>query len=229
MSRTQRLSRDESVKQAEIIIPAVVRMFAGCDDAQTSSDVKDVKDFKISIRNSLRNSSKRNRGGGAMTSALLNVLYHDKKDTGQDLTFKQLLFRIRHLLNQKGFSQIPQLSSSRPSNLDEKFTLLPPNFSGRRHAVLIGINYVGDNVGELEGSHNDVRRIKEYIQVCHGFLDDDIVMLMDDGNHTQPTAMNIMRTFQKLAKQTKPGDAVFVHFSGCVRTLQYKEQEILIL
>ena len=78
------------------------------------------------------------RAGGALTSALLNVTYADHQDTGSDLTFKDTLFAVREKLSKKRFTQIPQLSSSRPTNLDEKFTLVPADFSGTRRAVMIG-------------------------------------------------------------------------------------------
>lgn len=78
------------------------------------------------------------RGGGALTSALLNVTYEDHHNTGTDLTFKETLFAVREQLKKKSFEQIPQLSSSRPTNLDETFRLVPEDFAGTRRAVMIG-------------------------------------------------------------------------------------------
>jgi hypothetical protein len=79
------------------------------------------------------------RAGGALTACLLNVTYSDHADTGKDLTFKEVLFQVREKLDGKGFKQIPQLSSSRATNLDETFTLVPEGFSGTRRAVMIGL------------------------------------------------------------------------------------------
>jgi len=73
---------------------------------------------------------------------------------------------------------------------------------------------VGDKPGELAGCHNDVHNMKEYIKNCHGFEDDDIVLLLDDGEHTRPTSVNILAAFKKLASEAKSGDACFVHYSG---------------
>ena len=154
------------------------------------------------------------RAGGALTSALLNTTYADHKDTGKDLTFKETLFAVRDSLKAKGYEQIPQLSSSRPTDMDEHFTIVPSDFTGKRRAVMIGINYVGDNPGELHGCHNDVLNMREYIKKCHGFTDQDIVLLLDDGKHTPPTSANIMAAFKKLASEAQPGDACFVHYSG---------------
>lgn len=132
------------------------------------------------------------RAGGALTSALLNTTYADHHDTGKDLSFKDTLFQVREKLQKKGFEQIPQLSSSRATDLDQSFSLLPADFAGKRHAVMIGINYVGHDPGELRGCQNDVHNMAEYIKACHGFTDDDIVYLLDDDKHTSPTAANIM-------------------------------------
>jgi uncharacterized caspase-like protein len=38
--------------------------------------------------------------------------------------------------------------------------------------------------------------------------------LMDDGKHEAPTRENITDAFTRLARQTNPGDAVFVYYSG---------------
>ena len=160
-----------------------------------------------------------------MTSALLGVTYADHQDSGKDLTFKDTLAAVREKLQEKGFDQIPQLSSSRPTNMDAKFTLLPDNFSGTRRAVMIGINYIGDNPGELRGCHNDVHNMKEYIKDCHGFTDDDIVLLLDDGENTAPTSANIIAAFRKLASEAEPGDACFVHYSGHGCSIRDDERE----
>lgn len=46
----------------------------------------------------------------------------------------------------------------------------------------------------------------DYIKDCHGFTDDDIQILMDDGEHTEPTADNIRHHFRKIASDAQPGD-----------------------
>lgn len=49
------------------------------------------------------------RAGGACTSTLLNVLYKDHHDTSKDLSFVEVLDKMREILKAKGFSQIPQV------------------------------------------------------------------------------------------------------------------------
>lgn len=50
----------------------------------------------------------------------------------------------------------------------------------------------------------------------HGFKEEDIVVLMDDGNHQNPTHDNIIAAFGNLVNQTKSGDCAFLHYSGMV-------------
>jgi hypothetical protein len=77
------------------------------------------------------------RAGGALTSAILNVTYKDHHDTGKDLTFQQTLLAIREQLKGKGFSQTPQLTSSRPMDIKKPFDLVPDNMTGTRRAVMM--------------------------------------------------------------------------------------------
>jgi hypothetical protein len=194
-----------TVEDAEKAIPAVVHMFAGCQDKQTSADVFNVSSFRLPDPSG--------KAGGALTSALLNVAYADHEDTGKTLSYKEVLYAVRDKLNGR-FEQIPQLSSSRPFDVCELFKIVPDDFTGNRRAVMIGINYVGDNPGELRGCHYDALNMASYLKNCHGFTDDDFVLLLDDGKNIPPTHKNIMNAFHKLAADAQPGDALFVHFSG---------------
>jgi metacaspase-1 len=56
--------------------------------------------------------------------------------------------------------------------------------------------------------------MKTYITEVHGFQEENITMLMDDGIHTAPTKANILKAFSNLVKQCQPGDAVFCHYAG---------------
>lgn len=48
----------------------------------------------------------------------------------------------------------------------------------------------------------------------HGFEEENIVLLMDDGKHTEPTAANIINAYKKVVSDSKDGDAIFLHYSG---------------
>jgi len=126
-----------TLEQAEKYIPAEVRMISGCHDTQTSADVSNVANFSLP--------DPAGRAGGACTSAMLKVLYADQQKPDEDLSFQEVLLKMRGILSKSKFTQIPQLTSSRPLDIHHKFALVPDNFSGTKRAVLIGINYQGQN------------------------------------------------------------------------------------
>jgi len=114
-----------------------------------------------------------------------------------------------------GYDQIPTLSSSRRIEVHGTPTpmqIVPPG-SGRRRALLIGINYVGQK-GELKACHGDCLNILEYLLNVHGFREEECLVLMDDGLHEMPTKENIENGMIYLTKYSQPGDVCFVSFSG---------------
>jgi hypothetical protein len=78
------------------------------------------------------------------------VLYAENQP--QTLSFQDVLLSIREVLKQGRFDQIPQLTSSRPLDIKHSFDIIPDGFSGRRHALMIGINYVGQQGKNSIGS-----------------------------------------------------------------------------
>lgn len=184
-----------------------VRMISGCQDCQTSADVSSVASFRLP--------DPAEGGGGACTSTLLSILYADEKVPEEDLSFTEVLEQMRAHLDDKGYTQIPQLTSMNPIDVSSKFDLVPDTHEGgTKRAVMIGINYVGDSPGELSGCWNDVINMKKYIMEVHGFEEDNIVVLMDDGEHTEPNAANIVAAYKKVVAEAEDGDAVFLHYSG---------------
>mmetsp|Transcript_18489 Transcript_18489/g.26030 ORF Transcript_18489/g.26030 Transcript_18489/m.26030 type:complete len:315 (+) Transcript_18489:168-1112(+) len=194
-------------KQAEEYILAEVRMISGCHDTQTSADVSNVGSFNLP--------DPQGRAGGACTAALLQVLYQDDH-TVRNLSWVDLLREMRYNLDNQGYSQVPQLTSSRLIDVQNTFNLINPleaSYGGVRRAVLIGINYVGQQ-GQLSGCHNDVRNMKKFLQEVHGFEDHNITVLMDDNIHIQPSRHNILNAYRKAVESTLPGDTLFCHYSG---------------
>lgn len=104
-------------------------MISGCKDEQTSSDVSNVAKFQLP--------DPKGKAGGALTSALLNVVYADHHDTGRHLSYQETLLRVRDQLQGMGFKQIPQLSSSRPMNINQAFDIVPDSMTGTKRAVLM--------------------------------------------------------------------------------------------
>lgn len=196
--------------QAEKLIPCEIRMISGCRDEQTSADVSNVSSFSLP--------DPAGRAGGACTSALLKILYADHKKPDDDLSFQEVLLKMRDILSSGRFTQIPQLTSSRPVDIHTPFEIVPDNFSGTRRAVMIGINYIGQQ-GELSGCHNDVLNMKEYIKDIHGFKEENITLLLDDGKHTNPTRTNILKAYANLVAESSAGDCCYCHYSGkcCAR------------
>ncbi len=113
------------------------------------------------------------QAGGACTSTLLNVLYKDEQTPEKALSFIEVLDQMRDILKDKSYSQIPQLTSTKELDLTHKFDLVPDNFKGTKRAVMIGINYVGHDPGEL------VRRFCGIRDKYHMFL-----YLLDSHNET---------------------------------------------
>jgi metacaspase-1 len=192
---------DSTIQQS---IPAKFVMISGSEDNQTSADVFNVNSFQLP--------DPAGKAGGACTSTLLRVL-HDQR--GKPMSWIDLLHKMRDVLRQKGYDQVPQLSSSRMLDVNHTFEIVPPESvrNGARRALLIGINYVGQQ-GQLSGCHNDVKNIKKYLIKHQGFQEKDMLILMDDGRHHQPTRANIMNAFDRVSKYSKAGDVVFIHYSG---------------
>ncbi|CAM9296919.1 unnamed protein product [Chrysoparadoxa australica] len=190
----------EFAQQAATAIAGDVKMFSGCQDHQTSADVQDISKFGLPDANG---------AGGACTNAILLTLQRSPQPT-----WFEMLSGMRSVLKTKRFSQVPQLSSSRKLSMNQRFSVMNENSNGRTKALMIGINYVGQQ-GELSGCHNDVKGMVEYLK-SSGYSDTNETMklLMDDALHESPTASNIMGGFKWLLAGAQPGDSLFFHYSG---------------
>lgn len=77
----------------------------------------------------------------------------------------------------------------------------------------IALMAVGQN-GELKAPHNDTRNLEDYLVNVAGFDPSQMLVLMDDGAHPEPTRRNIEAGFDRIVRYSQPGDVVFVSFSG---------------
>lgn len=159
-----------------------------CETAVDYSQVYDVSSFGLPANTGPGGA------GGACTNAM--VLSLTKQP---ECTWIELLQNMRGVLKEKSFTQIPQLSSSRALSLQSNFSVRHPQSNGRTRALYIGINYVGQQ-GELRGCHNDVAMMKKYVEESHGFDPSNVMVLMDDGQHREPTHSNIMAGFKWLVE-----------------------------
>ncbi|KAK4233878.1 caspase domain-containing protein [Achaetomium macrosporum] len=94
------------------------------------------------------------------------------------------------------------------------YTFQYSNCTGRRQALLIGINYFNQR-GELRGCINDVRNVSSFLTE-RGYTRQNMVILTDDQQNPmgQPTKANIIRAMQWLVAGAQPNDALFLHYSG---------------
>ena len=108
--------------------------------------------------------------------------------------------------------QTPQhFGSGAPQGYDFQYSMC----TGRRKALLIGINYFGQR-GQLRGCINDVRNMSTYLVENFNYKREDMVILTDDQQNpmSQPTKQNILRAMHWLVKDARPNDSLFFHYSG---------------
>ena len=103
---------DRDVDATETPGPDVI-MFSGCKDSQTSADVSNTNSFDVPADPNDPGSA-----GGACTNSLAEILC--KYPT---LRYTQLLKLMRENLERRGFTQIPQMSSSKKVDLNAVFSL----------------------------------------------------------------------------------------------------------
>ncbi|KAK0475413.1 caspase domain-containing protein [Armillaria novae-zelandiae] len=87
-----------------------------------------------------------------------------------------------------------------------------PEFSGCKRAVCIGINYRQGKEVKLNGSILDAGNIRDFL-MRQGYKADGIRMLTDD-TEKKPTKSNIIEAMSWLVQSAKPGDSLFLHYSG---------------
>jgi metacaspase-1 len=85
--------------------------------------------------------------------------------------------------------------------------------TGTKRALLIGINYIGTN-NELNGCIKDIQNINNILTTHYQFKPENIKMLSDDQSANKPTKINIINNINEFVAATKPGDELFIHYSG---------------
>jgi hypothetical protein len=131
MSPTDHAGGADFDEQVRRCIPAEFNMISAADDSQEAQEALNTSQFELPNPNG--------KEGGACTSALLQVFY-DNAHKLQNLTWVQALKQMRSELKSTGYPQEPQLSSSRRIDGNRPVCIVPKG-SGRRRALLIGINY----------------------------------------------------------------------------------------
>lgn len=88
-----------------------------------------------------------------------------------------------------------------------------PKVSGRQRALLIGVNYFGTRA-QLRGCINDVQNLHSLLTREYGWDSASIRTLTDDNRDRMPTRANITNNLRWLAQDARPGDVLFLSFSG---------------
>ncbi|KAJ9050045.1 Ca(2+)-dependent cysteine protease [Entomophthora muscae] len=86
--------------------------------------------------------------------------------------------------------------------------------TGRRKAILIGINYFGTEY-ELKGCINDVHNMKNFLISTYNFPVEGMVIMTDDKScppERRPTRKNIIAAMKWLTDGARPNDSLFFHF-----------------
>jgi len=114
---------------------------------------------------------------------------------------------------------IPTMVYNQPLGVQQAATVGQPGPppSGRKKALLVGINYPRTSA-ELRGCINDVQRMSGVLTQMYGFPRDQgsMLVLTDDKSDRRfrPTRANILEGMRWLAQGAQPGDVLFFHFSG---------------
>jgi len=127
----------------------------------------------------------------------------------------ELLWAMRRLVvhGRPAERQVPTVSCSRLLDLNTSFSVINPKPSGRCRALLVGINYVGQEGLQMSVGHKDVAETRRYL-LSQGYSADDVKVLVDDGRHEVPDKKAIEAGMSWLVHGAKPGDSLFFLYSG---------------
>ena len=79
---------------------------------------------------------------------------------------------------------------------------------------VLGINYIADRDARLEGCIPDTKTIQRLLTTKMGVAQENIKLLTDDKPDAMPTKANILKAIDWLVGDAKPGDCLFMHYSG---------------
>lgn len=92
--------------------------------------------------------------------------------------------------------------------------LLSVNVFATKRALVIGLGRQQDSSWSIIHGDNDVRYVKEMLKSC-GYSSDNIMTIVNE----KATKKGIVESFNTLAAQCKPGNIVYIHFSGHGQTV----------
>lgn len=208
---------DERVEEE---IPGQVYVFSVIDDEENKympEIISHVDDYQLP-EHFVR---ERQAGGGACTYALLKALDSMKGSDGtrkKKLTWAEALeFMHEELEDEGGRQSLPTLSTSRAINPhEERIRFVSASTRGTKRALLVGAHYQDEEDEQvwLASCHTDVRRMRRHLIHQEGFEKQNILVLMDDDQHHEPTKGMILDALERMCQISEPGDSIFFHFSG---------------
>lgn len=218
-------------------IPGMVYVLSVIDDEENDAMppiISHVEDYELPYR-FVRG---KETGGGVTAYALLKVLESMKSEEGsrkKKITWADALDIMHEEIEDEGRRRLlPTLSTSRPIDVrEERLRLVSTSKRGIKRALLIGAHYQDEAEEDvwLDSCHSDVRRMRHHLIHEEGFEKHNILVLMDDDRHHEPTKSLILDALEKMCHISKPGDSIFVHFSGHGGTLmneqEYNEEGIM--
>ncbi|KAJ2705521.1 Ca(2+)-dependent cysteine protease [Coemansia sp. IMI 203386] len=89
------------------------------------------------------------------------------------------------------------------------------NFSGTKHALIIGINYYNKEYSQTSNI-NSAHSIRTLLVKRFGYLDKNVVLLSDDQDdpRSHPTHHLITSSIKRMMREVRPNDSVFFYFCG---------------
>ena len=147
---------------------------------------------------------------------MLDILSHTETEAAT-ISILDLLKRLRKNIVELAdgrFTQSPAFSSSKKVDMDKPFLIVPPDCIGTKRAVVVGINYVGTAAPELKACQNDALNFTRYLTKVHGFEEENIALLLDDGKCTNPTKWNIWTALHTMVRGSEAGDVCVFYFAG---------------
>ena len=160
-----------------------------------------------------RNSSNsiRKEREGFCTYTFLKVMEDDPQST-----WISVVDQMKELLDESKCRHLPHLSSTRCIDLSNKVEFVPSCTHASKRALLVGIQYAGQEKLELSRCHKDVENMQQYLHATHGYTIDEIEILMDDndGKYTVPLRNTILQALDRLVASTQAGDTRIFFFAG---------------
>jgi len=145
---------------------------------------------------------------GKCTELLLKAL-----DELEGRSWVEVLWAMRRLnraSDRPKEQQVPVLSCSRRLVLSDKFKVRRE--SGRRRALLVGIDYAKDPDVAISHGRSQVKAMQAFLQEKSGF--EDIRVLVDDGEADTPTKAKIEKGMKWLVTGAQPGDSLLFQYCG---------------